>query len=256
MKEYIGIFDSGLGGITTIKELIRQLPDENVVFFADTANVPYGSKTKKEICVLARANVEFLKQYNLKALVVACNTVASNAMDVIEIDVPVYNVIEPAALKAVNTTQNKKVGLIATTLTVNSKRYDEVINRIDSDIKVYSNEAPKLVPLIEAGKFDSDNEEMNEAIREYVKPLINEGIDTLILGCTHYDVLIDAIEKMYPELNIVSSSRCVIDNLKDYLDKNNLHSNEKERLYFVSGNPDEFKITASKIIKDIETRQK
>lgn len=252
MKKFIGVFDSGLGGLTTVKELIRQMPQENIVFLADNKNMPYGSKTREEIRNFTLSNSLFLKQFNLKALIIACNTSESNARDLIEenIDVPVYGVIEPAVRKAIASTKNKRIGLFATSLTVKSKRYDNLLAKYDKDITLYAKECPKLVPLIENGKFTLDDKEMSDTIDEYLEPLLKEDIDTLILGCTHYDVLSDIIKNKHPQLNIVSSSRCVIDEVKNELILNDENSSEKR--YFTTSLNERFVKVSKMIINDIE----
>ncbi|MBO7698762.1 MAG: glutamate racemase, partial [Erysipelotrichaceae bacterium] len=252
MKTYIGVFDSGLGGLTCVRELIAKMPYENVVFLADNKNVPYGNKTVEQIRVMSLNNTYFLNRFDLKALIIACNTSESNARDVIEenVNVPVYGVIRPAAKKAVETTRNGKIGLFATTLTVRSGKYEDTVKQFNKDVEVYSMECPKFVPLIEDGKFRLEDKETVDAVKEYIEPLLQKGIDTLILGCTHYDVLIDILNSYYPELNIVSSSRCVIDVALN--DLNIKENREPERKYFTTALDERFDKVSKMIINDIE----
>ena len=252
MKAYIGVFDSGLGGLTCVRELIRKMPHENVIFLADNKNVPYGSKTREQIRVFSYNNVNFLNRFDLKALIIACNTSEANARDIIEenVNVPVYGVIKPAVKAALKATKNRKIGLFATSLTVRSKKYETTMKELDDKVKVYAIECPKLVPMIEDGKFSTDDQEMLNVVREYLDPLLEKGIDTLILGCTHYDVLIDIFDKYYPELNVVSSSRCVIDEVLNEL--NIKEEKEAERKYFTTALEERFDKVSKVIINDIE----
>ena len=251
MKTYIGVFDSGLGGLTCVNELIKKMPHENVVFLADNKNVPYGSKTKEQIRIFSFNNVNFLNRFDLKALIIACNTSEANARDVIEdnVNVPVYGVIRPAVKQALRVTQNKKIGLFATSMTVKSKKYQTIFKELDSKVKVHAIECPKLVPMIEEGRFGEDDMDMLETIREYLEPLLEKGIDTLILGCTHYDVLMEMISKHYPDLKVVSSSRCVIDEVFNEL--NIKEEKEAERKYFTTSLDERFDKVSKMIIDDI-----
>ena len=252
MKSYIGVFDSGLGGLTCVRELIKQMPHENVVFLADNKNVPYGSKTREEIRVFTYNNTNFLNRFDLKALIVACNTSESNARDIIEenVNVPVYGVIRPAVKAALKASQNKKIGLFATSMTVRSGKYETTLKELDEKAQIFAIECPELVPMIENGRFGKDDQVMKETLKGYIEPLLEEGIDTLILGCTHYDVLMDILNDMYPQLKIVSSSRCVIDEVFNEL--NIKEDKEPERKYFTTDLDRRFDKVSKMIIKDIE----
>ena len=252
MKTYIGVFDSGLGGLTCVRELIKKMPHENVVFLADNKNVPYGSKTREQIRVFTMNNTFFLNRFDLKALIIACNTSEANARDIVEdnVNVPIYGVIRPAAKAAIKATKNKKIGLFATPMAVRSKKYETIITELCVDAKIYSVECPKFVPMIEDGRFSDDDDELMKTISEYLEPLLEKGIDTLILGCTHYDVLMEIFEKHYPDLNIVSSSRCVIDEMLN--DLNIKEDKESERKYFTTALDERFDKVSKLIINDIE----
>ena len=259
-RKYIGVFDSGLGGLTTISEIIRQLPEENIIFIGDTANMPYGSKTREQIISYTLDNIHALLEHDLKAVVIACNTSDSNARNVAEkqFDLPIFGVISPAARQAAMVSERKKIGVIATELTVRSQRYENLIREHDSDIEVYQMACPKLVPLIESGLFLEDKDAMIRVIKEYIDPLYEKGIDTLILGCTHYDILMDMIRDTYPDLKLISSSRLVVSDLKEYLEKNELREKEKEALreYYTTSDPKEFVKIAQLLIKDIEIKER
>lgn len=259
-KKYIGVFDSGLGGLTTVKEIIRQLPDENIVFLGDTLHMPYGNKTTEEIISYSLENVEILKQYDLKAIVIACNTSDANAKEVLKKyneDIPIFGVINAAALQADELSVNHRIGIIATKSTVDSGKYVEALHSLNKKNRVYPIACPKLVPMIEKGMFLSDPKQMKETLAEYLEPLKEKDIDTLILGCTHYDILWNLSKEIMPGLMIVSSSRCVVAELKRYLKENDLLSKNKkaQRIYMVTSDPEDFEKTAALLIDDIEIKR-
>ena len=185
----IGVFDSGVGGLTVAREIMRNLPQEKIVYFGDTARVPYGSKSKETIIRYSRQIVRFLKTQEVKAIVVACNTASALALETIseETDVPMIGVVEPGAKVAVETTRNKKIGLIGTRGTVKSGLYQKVIQKEDPEIQVIGQPCPLFVPLVEEGWLK--DEITLEVARRYLDPLLSQDIDTLILGCTHYPLL-------------------------------------------------------------------
>lgn len=252
-KDYIGIFDSGIGGLTVVKELITLLEKENIVYLGDTLNMPYGSKTVDQINQFAKNNITFLKQYNCKAYIVACGTMDSNARNTIDnlTDKMVIGVIEPSCLKAVKTTKNKKIGIIATSATIKTNAYTNKIKELDSTIEVYANDCPNLARNIEDGKFNS--EDTKQLLQKYLKPLIDNDIDTLILGCTHYPLAIELITDIAKNVNIISCSYEASAAMKQYLIENNLLSDELiDRKYFVTGDSKEFKKTAKVFMNNID----
>lgn len=192
----IGVFDSGVGGLTVAREIMRNLPSERIVYFGDTARVPYGSKSKEMVLKFSRQIVRFLQLQDVKAIVVACNTASALALEEIkkEIDIPIIGVVEPGAKVAASVTKNKKIGLIGTKGTVHSKLYPEIIHRYDKEIQVFGQPCPLFVPLVEEGWLKDDV--TVEVARRYVTPLLEQGIDTLILGCTHYPLLRSLIQKL------------------------------------------------------------
>lgn len=255
MKKYIGVFDSGVGGLTVVKELIKALPNENIVYLADSKNMPYGSKTNEQIISYVQGAVKFLSTFELKTIVIACNTADSIASSTIKqmYDLPIFGVIDPASKVAVNTTINKKIGVIATSAAINSNEYEKHIHKYDSSIEVYSKACPFLAPLIEEGKFDIGNDEIRNMIIDYLDPIVNEDIDTLILGCTHYDLIESIVHDIYPDLKLVSSSKCVIDDIKDGIVLDNNPS--ADRQYFVSADKDKFKQIVSTFMGNIKIEQ-
>ena len=245
MKDkFIGVFDSGIGGLTVVKSIVEKMPHENIVYFGDTAHVPYGTRTRNQITELVMNDVRFLSRFDLKAVVIACNTADCAAKDEVEkyCDVPVFGTIEPTAEIAASAINNGKIGVIATNATVNSGAYERAIKRFNQNAQVVSAACPLLVPLVESGKFHKGDAEAEKALAGYLLPLKEQGIDTLILGCTHYPMLSDIIAGIIPDIKLISSSASAADALKNALEKDGLkkESGNSVKKYFVSGNPEEF----------------
>src|SRR2546421_7568992 len=192
----IGVFDAGIGGLTVVKALRDRLPNETIVYLGDTARVPYGPKSPETVQRYALELAKMLMQKNSKALVVACNTVSSVALPVLikKFPVPVIGVIEPGARAALQATRNQHVGVIGTRATIRSGAYEKALRATDNNVRVSSRACPLLVPLIEEGLLDDDV--TDRVVVRYLEPLLADGIDTLVLGCTHYPLLTDAISRM------------------------------------------------------------
>jgi len=214
----IGIFDSGVGGLTVVKQIFKRLPDEEIVYLGDTARVPYGTKSPETIKRFAVENADFLMKFKVKLIVVACNTVSSTSLDILreKFSIPIVGVIKPGAEKAVQITRNNKVGIIGTYTTVKSKAYEKEIKRFSKDIEVMSKACPLFVPLVEEGWL---KEEITFSIvKKYLKPLMARKIDTLILGCTHYPLLKSVISKVAgKEVKIIDSASSVADEVHNIL---------------------------------------
>ena len=195
----IGVVDSGLGGLTVAREIMRNLPTERIVYFGDTARVPYGSKSKDTIVRYTRQIVRFLKTQDIKAIVIACNTATALAIDEVkeEAGMPVIGVIDPGAHMAVRATRNKNVGVIATRATIQARTYTTFINNLDPEINVISQACPLLVPLVEEGWLH--DRITDEILMRYLDDVLEHDVDTLILGCTHYPLLRSAIKKLLGE---------------------------------------------------------
>ncbi|MBS6196435.1 MAG: glutamate racemase [Clostridiales bacterium] len=195
----IGVFDSGVGGLTVAREIMRNLPMEKIVYFGDTARVPYGAKSRETIIRYSRQIAGFLEKQGVKAIVIACNTASALALDTLEkeLDIPIIGVVYPGAKVAVQKTKKKKVGVIATEATIRSHLYRKLIQEIDPEISVIGKPCPLFVPLVEEGWRKDPITEM--VARRYLKELQEEEIDTLILGCTHYPLLRGLIEKIMGE---------------------------------------------------------
>jgi len=254
-EKYIGIFDSGIGGLTVVKALREKLPNENIIYLGDTKHMPYGDKTNEQIIGYVLDDIKFLNTYDLKAIIIACNTadaIASNSARQ-NYDIPIYGVVAYAAQTASKVTSNNRIGVIATSAAIKSDVYTKEIAKYNVKAKVFNKACPFLVPLIEEGKFDIGNQEMRYILEDYLTPLIEDNIDTLILGCTHYDLLSPIILDMYPNLNIVSSSKCIIEPIITKLEKN--ANNDNEQLYFVTSDSKRFNEVASMFIPNIKVRE-
>ena len=192
----IGVFDSGVGGLTVAREIMRNLPDERIVYFGDTARVPYGSKSQETVIRYSRQIVRFLQTQHVKAIVIACNTASALALDAIEgeLDIPILGVLRPGAKVAAETTKNKRVGVIATESTIRSGMYGRYIKAHDPEITVYGKACPLFVPLVEEGWLKDPVTE--EVARRYLKELLEKDIDSLILGCTHYPLIRSLMRKI------------------------------------------------------------
>jgi len=252
MKNPIGIFDSGIGGLTVVKQLMRLLPNEQIVYFGDTARIPYGTKSKRLIEQYALEDARFLLQYDVKAVVVACNTASSLAMDVLdkELDIPVIGVVVPGAQTAATLTQNQKVGVIGTLATINSGSYSKEINRLNRNISVSGQPCPLLVPLVEEGWLDDYVTILT--LKKYLNNLIAEKIDTLILGCTHYPLLEKTIQSvMGPDVQLIDSGKETAKEVKSLLIKNGILNNSgrvQENKFFVSDIPAKFEEIGSRFL--------
>lgn len=192
----IGVFDSGLGGLTVVREIMRNLPDESIIYFGDTARVPYGNKSGETVLRYSRQIVRFLEQKQVKAIVVACNTASALALDTVEkeISLPILGVVRPGADMAIAGTVNKKVGVIATEATIRSGLYRRLICGADPEMQVFEKACPLFVPLVEEGWTKDPITE--EIARRYLEDVLDQGIDTLIMGCTHYPLLRTLLKKV------------------------------------------------------------
>ena len=216
----IGVFDSGVGGLTVVREIMRQIPNERIVYFGDTARVPYGSKSKETVTRYSRQIIRFLKTQDVKAIVIACNTASAYALDEIEqeMDIPTIGVVKPGARVALDATRNGKIGVIGTEATINSQIYERYIKEHDTNAEVIGKACPLFVPLVEEGLLNDPV--TDEIAMRYLSGLIDSGIDTLVLGCTHYPILLPKIQKYTPKhIRIVAQGEYVAESLKDYLSR-------------------------------------
>ena len=204
----IGVFDSGLGGLTAVRELCRLLPGEDVVYFGDTGRVPYGSRSRETIIKYARQDVAFLRTFDLKAIVIACGTVSTTALDLLreENPIPVLGVVEPAARAAAQATRSGVIGLIGTQATIRSGAYERYIAAANPAARVMAKACPLFVPLVENGRVNPGDIVIETVVEEYLSPLKEAGVDTLVLGCTHYPLLERVIGAfMGPDVTLINA---------------------------------------------------
>ncbi len=248
----IGVFDSGLGGLTVVKELMRQLPSEDIVYYGDTARVPYGTKSREAIIRFSKENVNILVKHKVKMIVVACNSSSSYAVEILRkhFPIPVVGVIHPGAKKAAAITKNKNIGVIATSATVASGEYKKTVQHYGKAIKVFSKACPLFVPLIEegwAGKAITLN-----IAKEYLASLKKANIDTLILGCTHYPLLKKTLQKVVgKKVILVDSAREVVHEVKatlTQLGKEKTLKRKAQYKFLISDRPQAFGKIAKKFL--------
>lgn len=190
----IGVFDSGLGGLTAVKELSDILPNEDIIYFGDTGRVPYGSRSRETIVKYALQDVAFLTSLGVKMIIAACGTVSSVAKDIgNSLSIPFVSVVEPTSMAACKSTRNGKIGVIGTTATIKSNSYKNEINKINNNLQVFVKDCPLFVPLVEGGFISKDDPILKLTVERYLEDLLVSGVDTLILGCTHYPLIKEAI---------------------------------------------------------------
>lgn len=236
----IGVFDSGLGGLTAVRRLHALMPDEDIIYFGDTGRVPYGTRGRDTIIKYARQDVAFLRQFDLKAIIIACNTVSSVALDLLgqENDIPIIGTVEPACRRAMTMTQNGKVGVIGTAATVRSGAYERYLHHADGSLTLYTQPCPLFVPLVENGRVQRGDVVIETVVAEYLAPLKDAGVDTLILGCTHYPLLEGVIgDFMGPEVTLIDSGAEAANLASTQFDP---AGGPGKTRYFVSDDPDGF----------------
>ena len=252
----IGVFDSGVGGLTVFREVMRQIPNERIIYFGDTARVPYGSKSKETVTRFSRQIVRFLQTKQVKAIVIACNTASAYALDEIEqeIDIPIIGVVRPGAKTAVSVTKNNKIGVIATEGTIGSQIYSKYIQEIDTKAQIIGKACPLFVPLVEEGLIKDPV--TYEIATRYLAELIDIDIDTLILGCTHYPLIRSTIgEVMGDKVTLVNPAYETARELKEMLKEagllnpNRNHLGTKQYQFYVSDGAEKFKQFANSILK-------
>lgn len=263
----IGIFDSGVGGLTVVREVLKELPNEKIVYFGDTARVPYGGKSKETVTKFSRQDIHFLLSKDVKAIIIACNTVSSNSLDILqeEFDIPLFGVVNPGVAEALRLTKNKKVGIIGTDATIRSGAYEKLIKQADKDIEVFSKSCPLFVPLVEEGW--TENEISYLTANKYLADLIETGIDSLVLGCTHYPLLKHCLKVTVGDnITLVDPAHATALVVKDYLIKHRLLNEDGDTFhlkhrFFVSDMTDKFDLICKKALNqpftakhiDIET---
>ncbi|MDO4615996.1 MAG: glutamate racemase [Lachnospiraceae bacterium] len=251
----IGVFDSGVGGLTVAREIMRNLPNEKIVYFGDTARVPYGSKSRNTVLRYSRQIVRFLKTQNVKAIVIACNTASALALDTIEqeLDLPIIGVVKPGASMAVKATRNNRIGVIATQSTIMSNLYPTLIQERHPEITVFGKACPLFVPLVEEGWTRDPVTE--EIAGRYLKELMDKDIDTLILGCTHYPLLRHLLQGVVGEhvtlVNPAYETAQALKRLLRELDLENIENSElqlPEHQFYASDAVEKFRDYAAGIL--------
>lgn len=246
----IGIFDSGLGGLTVVREIIKLMPNEDIVYFGDTGRVPYGTRSRETIVEYAKQDESFLLSKNVKMIIAACGTVSSVASNTGELlPVPFIEVVSHAAKRAVVVTKNKRIGVIGTSATVASNSYKTKILELMPEAKVFQNDCPLFVPLVEAGWIDSGDGVALETARRYLAPLKEQNVDVLIMGCTHYPVITDIIREVMGEgVTLVNIGEFTAKAVLKYLIDNDMQNDIEEtgsHDYYVSDRAESFSKTAS-----------
>ena len=256
----VGVFDSGVGGLTVAKEIMRQLPKEKIIYFGDTARVPYGNKSRETVIAYSRQIVGFLLAKGVKAIVVACNTASAFALEAIagDVPVPIIGVVKPGARTASKTTKNGRIGIIGTEGTINSGIYTEYLSELDPGISVFGKACPLFVPLAEEGWLDDPI--TVDVIRRYITPMLEKDIDTLVLGCTHYPLLAESIRKVAGDnVNLVNPALETALELARILREKELLSDGSDvphHRFYVSDGAEKFRSFANSILpcEIIETR--
>ncbi len=252
-KLSLGVFDSGLGGLTALKELMALTPFADIVYFGDTARIPYGTRSPDTIIKYSIEDMNFISSFDVQAVLVACGTVSSTALPALRerFDIPVFGVIDSAAASALRATKNHKIGVIGTNVTIASGAYEAAIKGAAPETEVFSVACPLFVSLVECGFVSPDSPVTLAAAEEYLSPLRATGIDTLILGCTHYPIIAPAISKVLPGVELISSGKAAADMLCETLPLISADT-DTERAgcvrCFVSDKPDNFDAVAGVFI--------
>lgn len=249
-KRPIGVFDSGLGGLSVVRQLLALLPGEDLVYFGDTARVPYGTRSPRVLEQYTREDCRFLLAKDVKFIIAACGTVSSVAPHILnELPVPAMGVVEPTVKAALAATQNGKIGLLGTTATVNSGAFHRGITALRADAKVFSQACPLFVSLVESGWIDPENEATVAVARRYLQPLMDQGVDTIILGCTHFPLLTPVIRRIVGEgVALIDSGAACAAACRDLLAATNAlnaQTRNGDCRFFVSDRPHDFTAVAS-----------
>ncbi|MFI3210821.1 MAG: glutamate racemase, partial [Peptostreptococcaceae bacterium] len=244
MNRPIGVFDSGLGGLTVFKEIIDILPNENIVYFGDTQRVPYGSRSRETIIEYTFQAINFLISKNVKVVVIACNTATAMALDLArkKYSIPIIGVIKAGSKTVVNTTKNNIIGVIGTDATIKSNSYSKEIKNLNKDITVIQSPCPLFVPIVEEGWANTEIARLTA--KKYLDDLINKDIDSLVLGCTHYPILQKTIKEVtMGKINLVNPAKETAKELIELLKENKTLNNCAEKIsydYYVSDTPQKF----------------
>lgn len=252
-KRPLGVFDSGLGGLSAVKAILKYLPQEDIVYFGDTGRVPYGTRSEKTIELYAKEDIAFLEKFNCKLIMAACGTVSSVAKNAVaSVKEPFVEVVSPACAAAVKATKNKRIGVMGTSATINSGSYVKKIKQLDPEIEVVGVSCPMLVSLVESNWIDSNDIIAIEMVKRYVKPLTDKKVDTIILGCTHFPHLSPVIKKVVGEsVTLIDTGYEAVMRAKAVLQENGLlnePSHKGESSYYISDRTQNFSETAKTLL--------
>jgi len=249
----VGLFDSGVGGLTVLHECLVNVPHEDFIYLGDTASFPYGPRTIDNVRALAFRNTSFLVAQGVKLIIVACNSATAAALPQLQaaFDTPIVGVVMPGARAAVQETRNRRVGLMATEATVRSASYQQALQTLDAGLDVYPVECPRLAPLIQEG--DISSVEVEEAVRQYVAPLKSAGCDTVILGCTHYPLVTPMLRRLLgPGVSLINSAEEIAREVIEMLERKgigNLPEREGRYRFFSTGDPEAFRVVGARFLQ-------
>ncbi len=254
-KRPIGVFDSGLGGLSTVRAMKKLLPNEDIIYFGDTGRVPYGTRSRETVETYAAQDIKFLRSFSCKMIVAACGTVSTAAANVLSgIDEPSTGITKPSAAAAAKATKNNIIGVMGTSATVNSGAFDDEIHRLNPEAKVISVSCPLLVSLVESNWIDIDDEVTNAAVRRYIAPIIEGGADTIILGCTHFPILAPIIQKNAGSgVTLVDSGLAEAQYVKSVLEEKDMENSAEHRgtqRFFVSDKTQNFCDVANVLLNE------
>lgn len=247
----IGVFDSGMGGLSALRCLKRLLPFEDIIYFGDTGRVPYGGRSRDTIQKYARQDVAFLRQFDLKAILIACGTVTTNALSLLEAenDLPLIGVVEPAADEAAACSVSGRIGVVGTKATIRSGAYEAAIRSRRADAVLFARACPLLVPLVEEGRISPEDPIVREIVRAYFAPFVEEDVDTIVLGCTHYPLLAEAIGAfLSPKVRLIDTGEACARALASLLERADALRDEAlsgGQQYYVSDRAEDFAALAS-----------
>jgi len=244
----IGVFDSGLGGLTAVREIHRILPGEDIIYFGDTGRVPYGARSRDTLRLFAGQIIAYLRRQNVKAVIVACGSISTNLADeCLVTDMPHVTVLEPTVRRALCQTKNRRVGIIATQATIRTGMFEDRLKEADSNILTYGQACPLLVPVIEHGLTDFNNQITRLTLEMYLRPVIDFGADTIILGCTHYSLLAHIIRDMLKDkISLIDSGACAAMEFRSILESEKLLANRAagQTTYYSTDSAESFAETA------------
>ena len=252
-KSPIGVFDSGLGGLSTVRAIKKLLPNEDIVYFGDTGRVPYGTRSNETIESYTAQDIKFLQTFDCKMIAVACGTVSTVSFELIKnLSVPSTGILTPSAKAAAEATKNNKIGIMGTSATINSGAFNRELKHFNENVQITSVACPLLVSLVESNWCGIDDDVTNPAVKRYLKTIIENGCDTIILGCTHFPHLAPIVQKIVGNgVTLIDSGEEEAKYIKEYLDNNNLRNENEHKgtaRYFVSDRPQNFTSAAQTLL--------